>query len=256
MNEHPAVTGAIGRAGSSKEYLRSLKKINQICNFKSDESSIGNPETGRVYSPWGISPTLNTMGGGDREPKIAEGILNHEEKVTFKDESNAVDKNYWKGIDKHGQRTHICEPVHTPDFTEKDENMKSPIGSEDGSMFTVDGTSIHGVLERVDERGKIRVNRNDEKKSEIQGYSAFLPTADYVDLVDNHDKNVFDRGLRIRKLTPKECWRLQGFPDWAFERAEEVNSDTQLYKQAGNAVTVNVVKAVGKKLLEVYESEN
>lgn len=53
---------------------------------------------------------------------------------------------------------------------------------------------------------------------------------------------------KIRKLTPKECWRLQGFPDWAFEKAEEINSDTQLYKQAGNSVTVNVIEAIGERL--------
>ncbi|HEM2770514.1 TPA: DNA cytosine methyltransferase, partial [Streptococcus suis] len=40
-------------------------------------------------------------------------------------------------------------------------------------------------------------------------------------------------GIRIRKLTPRECWRLQGFPDWAFDKAQAVNSNSQLYKQAG-----------------------
>ena len=54
--------------------------------------------------------------------------------------------------------------------------------------------------------------------------------------------------LRIRKLTPRECWRLQGFPDWAFDKAQEVNSKTQLYKQAGNSVTVNVIKAIAERL--------
>lgn len=57
---------------------------------------------------------------------------------------------------------------------------------------------------------------------------------------------------RIRRLTPKECWRLQGFPDWAFEKAKEAGtSDTQLYKQAGNAVTVNVIQAIGRELKEM-----
>ena len=55
-------------------------------------------------------------------------------------------------------------------------------------------------------------------------------------------------GFRIRKLTPKECWRLQGFPDWAFEKAQEVNSNSQLYKQAGNGVTVNVIAEIAKRL--------
>ncbi|NQF82325.1 DNA (cytosine-5-)-methyltransferase [Streptococcus suis] len=55
-------------------------------------------------------------------------------------------------------------------------------------------------------------------------------------------------GIRIRKLTPRECWRLQGFPDWAFDRAQAVNSNSQLYKQAGNSVTVNVIEAIARRL--------
>ncbi|MET3558673.1 DNA (cytosine-5)-methyltransferase 1 [Streptococcus rupicaprae] len=54
--------------------------------------------------------------------------------------------------------------------------------------------------------------------------------------------------FRIRKPTPRECWRLQGFPDWAFDRAQAVNSNSQLYKQAGNSVTVNVIEAIAKRL--------
>ena len=57
------------------------------------------------------------------------------------------------------------------------------------------------------------------------------------------------REVRIRRLTPRECFRLQGFPDALFEKAQAVNSDTQLYKQAGNAVTVNVVYAIGEKIM-------
>lgn len=52
----------------------------------------------------------------------------------------------------------------------------------------------------------------------------------------------------IRKLTPKECWRLQGIPDEMFDRAKMINSDSQLYKQAGNGVTVPVIKAIAEKL--------
>ena len=54
--------------------------------------------------------------------------------------------------------------------------------------------------------------------------------------------------VRIRKLTPRECFRLQGFPDEYFNRAAEVNSDSQLYKQAGNSVTVNVIYEIAKRL--------
>ena len=59
----------------------------------------------------------------------------------------------------------------------------------------------------------------------------------------------------IRSLTPKECFRLQGWTDDYFEKAQLVNSDTQLYKQAGNGVTVNVVEAIAKKMKQ-KESTN
>ncbi|EJV0536554.1 DNA (cytosine-5-)-methyltransferase [Listeria monocytogenes] len=54
--------------------------------------------------------------------------------------------------------------------------------------------------------------------------------------------------IRIRKLTPRECWRLQGFPDWAFDAAAKVNSNSQLYKQAGNSVAIPVIVAIAERL--------
>ena len=59
----------------------------------------------------------------------------------------------------------------------------------------------------------------------------------------------YKHGLRIRKLTPKECFKLMGFDDEDFEKAKQVNSDTQLYKQAGNSIVVNVLEAIFKELL-------
>ena len=55
--------------------------------------------------------------------------------------------------------------------------------------------------------------------------------------------------MKIRKLTPKECWRLMGFDDEDFEKASKVCSNTQLYKQAGNSIVVNVLEAILKELL-------
>ena len=66
----------------------------------------------------------------------------------------------------------------------------------------------------------------------------------------NHNSQRLFDGLRIRKLTPKECWRLMGFGDEDFEKARQVNSDTQLYKQAGNSICVNVLVEIFKNLLD------
>lgn len=60
---------------------------------------------------------------------------------------------------------------------------------------------------------------------------------------------VKNENLRIRKLTPKECWRLMGFDDVDFERAAKVNSNTQLYKQAGNSIVVDVLYYIFSKML-------
>lgn len=66
---------------------------------------------------------------------------------------------------------------------------------------------------------------------------------------NNERNNYIVAGVEMRTLTPRECWRLQGFPDWTFDRACQVNSDTQLYKQAGNSVTVPVIYEIAKRLI-------
>ena len=73
------------------------------------------------------------------------------------------------------------------------------------------------------------------------GVAKTLPTSDSQGVLD---------GMRIRKLTPKECWRLMGFDDEDFEKAAKVNSNTQLYKQAGNSIVVNVLEEILKELLD------
>lgn len=72
------------------------------------------------------------------------------------------------------------------------------------------------------------------------GVSKTLACADNMATIQNY---------RIRKLTPKECWRLMGFSDEDFNKAAKVNSNTQLYKQAGNSIVVNVIQAILEELL-------
>lgn len=69
---------------------------------------------------------------------------------------------------------------------------------------------------------------------------------------------VLTEDMKIRKLTPKECWRLMGFDDSDFEKAEKINSNTQLYKQAGNSIVVNVLEAILRNLLpnEIHTKSN
>lgn len=59
-----------------------------------------------------------------------------------------------------------------------------------------------------------------------------------------------DNTYGVRKLTPKECWRLMGFEDYQFEKAQSVNSNSQLYKQAGNSIVVPVISYIFKNLFK------
>lgn len=133
------------------------RKVKQIGNVSDSKSFGGNPQIGIVYDPNGIAPSLNTMQGGGREPKI---IIN-------------------------------------------------PHGFNKGGLRKISPTVTAGAFK---------------------------------------DNTFLLKNMRIRKLTPLECWRLQGFPDWAFNRASEVNSNSQLYKQAGNSVTVPVIYEMAKEM--------
>ena len=105
---------------------------------------------------------------------------------------------------------------------------------EDGEpMLTLTGQDRHGVI--------IQRSRGFNKG----GVKDIVPTLTKSRWEDNN--HLID-GFKIRKLTPKECFRLQGFPDEYFEKAAEANSNNQLYKQAGNSVTVPVVRKIGEKL--------
>ncbi len=84
--------------------------------------------------------------------------------------------------------------------------------------------------------------RNIEKNNEV-------PTLDTR--CDCLGVTINEPPLRIRKLTPKECWRLMGFADEVFEKAAEVNSNAQLYKQAGNSIVINVLEKIINNIGEI-----
>lgn len=84
----------------------------------------------------------------------------------------------------------------------------------------------------------------------MNGKDGFQKGKDVADCIQTSQKEgVVYNNLRIRKLTPKECWRLMGFKDCDYEAASKVNSSTQLFKQAGNSIVVNVLEAIFKQLL-------
>lgn len=106
----------------------------------------------------------------------------------------------------------------------------------------------HGYTEH--RLNKIKDNKNIVLSKNILPTLMTRPDELGVAVNSNQEKIQDTKGLRIRKLTPKECWRLMGFDDEDFERAEKVNSNAQLYKQAGNSIVVNVLETILTSLFE------
>src|SRR5699024_3661111 len=172
----PTVTAQCTRINNSSTVL----KIEENPQMLGHVDIKGNDSIKRTYSTDGISPTHTTMGGGHREPKIAEVQVD--------------------GIGLTKQATEVTE--------KKD---------------------VSGTLMARDYKGF----GNQEMTGVIESPH-----------------------YRIRKLTPRKCWRLQGFSDVAHDAVESAGiSDSQRYKQAGNAVTVNVIEAIGERLIPLIVDE-
>ena len=106
----------------------------------------------------------------------------------------------------------------------------------------------------VHDNGDIRPHRLDKKKSGISEMQINKDTNISNTVTASHMPKTYgdSTNFRIRKLTPKECFRLMGFDDGDFYKAEAVNSNAQLYKQAGNSVVVDVIEKIYEKLFERY----
>jgi DNA (cytosine-5)-methyltransferase 1 len=241
----------------------------------------------QVFAPDGITETLDTGQGGGRGHHVALpcfiDLCNSGTETTSI--ARCLQARYQKGCGTYkAQNSGIAIPVLTPDRAEKRQNGRR--FKEDGEpMFTLTGQDRHGVA--IEPIGVIDSQGIKVAEATKQGYSECRVGIDNVNLsvpgsktrrgrVGRDVANTLDTScnqgifvqvseeltiyavwyekyqcyIAIRKLTPKECFRLQGWTDDYFEKAEFVNSDSQLYKQAGNGVTVNVIRAIAEKLGE------
>lgn len=153
-----------------------------------------------------------------------------------------------KGVSK--RRGGLAIPVMTPDRPNKRQNGRR--FKENGDeMFTLTAQDRQGVMVReATSKGYAIAGEGDAinlamPKSKTRRGRAGKGVAQTLDTSCNQGVLA---GTKIRRLTPRECFRLQGFPDEYFDRADAVNSDSQLYKQAGNSVTVNVIYEIAKRL--------
>lgn len=245
-----------------------------------------NSQRDRVYSSEGLAPTISTKPGGNTEPKVPiifdtsyigqdgkvreyEGICPTLTSRDYKEprnvgvvcnvnpsgkgmNGNVYDSN---GVSpslttNKGEGNKIAIPVLTPDRAEKRQNGRR--FKDDGEpMFTLTSQDRHGVA--VEPLGVLRNVRSDYGKEIANTLDTSCNQGIFVQVSEEltvyavwYEK--YQCYIAIRRLTPKECFRLQGWTDDYFEKAQFVNSDSQLYKQAGNGVTVNVIEAIAEKL--------
>ena len=145
----------------------------------------------------------------------------------------------------------VAIPVLTPERPEKRQNGRR-FKSDGEPMFTLTSQDKHGIMIReATAQGYAEAEIGDSvnlSHPNSKTRRGRVGKGQANTLLTGESQGVVTPDFRIRKLTPRECWRLQGFPDWAFDRAQEVNSNNQLYKQAGNSVTVNVIEAIAREL--------
>jgi DNA (cytosine-5)-methyltransferase 1 len=243
-----------------------------ITNTKTPVELIGGCQGSRVYDPSGIGITLTAEGGGGGARTGLYFIdLNREPKLT--DTARCLKARYDAGITNHkGSNSGVfycARAVLTPDRLEKRQNGRRFKECGEPS-FTLTCQDRMGVF--LQECGNCGTTLKIKEATE-KGYAEAAP-GDSVNIsfpdsgtrrgrvgksVAQTLMSACNQGTvtpcgRIRKLTPLETFRLQGFSDEMFYRAQAVNSDNQLYKQAGNAVTVPVIYEIGKKLMEVYHA--
>lgn len=205
----------------------------------------------QVFDQNGITETLDTAQGGGRGHHVALPCfidLAYQGKLVTTDVSRTILARYYKGCSNIHANSGIAIPVLTPDRAEKRQNGRR--FKEDGEpMFTLTGQDRHGVATSV----PVSMTRNiveEEIENTLDtncNQGIFVQVSEEL-VVYAVWYERYQCYIAIRKLTPKECFRLQGWTDDYFEKAQFVNSDSQLYKQAGNGVTVNVIQAIAEQL--------
>lgn len=191
---------------------------------------VGGMQSYRVYDPSGIATTLVGEGGG-LGAKTGLYLIDQsltEPKLT--EEARCITARYTAGATKRtAMNSGVLEvqPILT-------QGIKVRNGTKQGYQLAEVGDSVDLSYPSSLTR-RARVGR---------GIAHNLSCSCQMGAVVWNG-----RVVKIRRLTPKECFRLQGFSDDLFEKAKAVNSDAQLYKQAGNGVTVSVVYAIGCSIL-------
>lgn len=193
-----------------------------------------------------------------------KGLLNHDGGNTFRTILNTLDelgydvewrvlnsKNF--GVPQNRERVYIIGHLREdsgrevfPFFGENREADQPVVNTKNNSSDVVQKVMVKEATKKgydiatVDD--SINISQPNSKTRRGRVGHGIANT-----LVTGAEQATLTSDGRIRMLTPRECWRLQAFPDELFDKAKAAGlSDSQLYKQAGNSVTVNVIEAIAK----------
>lgn len=177
--------------------------------------------------------------------------IRRESQTTIKQVGNIVNTTSFGGNPQRGRvysadgtaptLTCSCGGGAQPKVIEK---QSDKVAINNGTKQGYTYASVGDGIDLTYPNSKTRRGRVQNKRSNTITTGGNLDVLDDIKIEKDKSKKI-----RIRKLTPLECFRLQGFTDEQFRAAAAVNSKTQLYKQAGNAVTVNVVKEIGAHIM-------
>ena len=194
----------------------------------------------RVYDSNGLSPNLLTCSGGNIQPKVLEvevlGDIGEKKYDCVAMRGRGDSNEQTLEINSNGL-------VNSITTVQKDNFVLIRQNTKDGLI----PCKIGGVVDLSYPESKTRRGRVIEN-GEI---CPTLTTENIPNVLEDWVWEIEGQQylIRIRKLTPLECWRLMGFSDEDFKKAEVVNSNTQLYKQAGNSIVVNVLEEVFKQMI-------
>lgn len=219
--------------------------------------------TNRIYDVGGCSPTLSTMQGGSQEPKILEARqLGFMDNGTGKHQSNTVyDENALcpniTTVEGGGtQQIKVCESqIVAMRGRNPDNPSDRTVGSPTEQRLEVNMQGTSNCLTSV-QKDNLLLENNIQKVGQISSNGSQCGTvisdngisANLVAGAHGYANNHIATQYRIRKLTPRECGRLMGVSDEDISKMAAVNSNTQLYKQFGNSIVVDVMCAMFKNL--------
>lgn len=231
--------------------------VKQIGNIV-ETGNWSNPQRGRIYSAEGCCPALNTCGGGGLEPKIVTGLISNKGERFEKeiDTANTLLARDYKGFGNQAMNAVIkipqatkqgyieCEVGGVADLSYPNSKTRRGRVQENGTISPTITATETGIC-RIEKADGCYTNQSPSfTRVPLEGLSRTLKA-------DSHPAGVYD-GIRIRKLTPKECFRLMGFSDQNFDAAKKAGiSNSQLYKQAGNSIVVDVLYYIYVALYKV-----